>query len=106
MKLASLVYKTCEDFPSSEKFNLVSQVQRSAVSIPSNIAEGAGRNSEKEFLYFLSIAHGSLYELETQLLIAKDLKYLNQETTETLINKIHEIQKMSYSFQRKLKANG
>jgi len=105
MELAVTIYEHTSAFPSSEKFNLISQMQRAAISIPSNIAEGAGRNSEKEFVHFLSIAHGSLYELETQIRIAEKLKYLSETLTAQLIEIIHELQKMSYSFQRSLIAN-
>src|SRR5690606_31265320 len=70
MELAVQVYKATETFPAEEKFGLTSQSRRAAVSIPSNIAEGAGRNSVKEFNNFLGIANGSSYELQTQLIIA------------------------------------
>lgn len=73
------VYKATSGFPSDEKFNLTSQSRRSAVSIPSNIAEGAGRNSNKEFSNFLGIANGSSYELQTQLIISNKLNLLNDE---------------------------
>jgi four helix bundle protein len=76
-KLTSLIYILSETFPKSEKFGLISQVQRSVVSIPSNIAEGAARNSDKEFVHHLYFALGSLAELETQLILAQDLSYVN-----------------------------
>ncbi len=84
---------------------MISQINRASVSIPSNIAEGAGRNSTKEFLYFLSIAHASLYETETQLIIAKNLNYLPPNELDVLMEKINEWQKMSYSLQSKLKSS-
>lgn len=105
MELAVSVYEQTLKFPAAEKFNLISQMQRAAISIPSNVAEGAERNSEKEFVHFLSIAHGSLYELETQIRIAEKLNYLPAEILIQLLEQIHELQKMSYSFQRSLKAN-
>ena len=71
--LVTSVYLLTRSFPQFENFGLVSQINRSAVSIPSNIAEGAGRNSDKEFIHFLSIAQASSYELETQLIISKNL---------------------------------
>ncbi|HEX8128538.1 MAG TPA: four helix bundle protein [Pyrinomonadaceae bacterium] len=73
------VYKMTESFPQEEKFGLTSQIRRAAVSIPSNIAEGAARQSPKEFARFLSIAQGSASELETELLIARRLNYLQEE---------------------------
>ena len=103
MRLASLIYEITEIIPEKEKFGLISQLRRNAVSIPSNIAEGAGRNSNKEYCYFLSISQGSTFELETQLLICVDLKYLKTEEIEKTINLITEIQNMLYSFQQKLK---
>ncbi|MGA9994382.1 MAG: four helix bundle protein [Pyrinomonadaceae bacterium] len=72
------VYKATESFPKEEKFGLTSQIRRAAVSIPANIAEGAGRQSPKEFAHFLSNAQGSASELETELIIAHKLGYLNE----------------------------
>jgi four helix bundle protein len=72
------MYRATESFPKEEKFGLTSQIRRAAVSIPANIAEGAGRNSDKEFAYFLSNAQGSSSELETELLIAHRLNYLTE----------------------------
>jgi len=66
------VYEITSNFPKEEKYGLISQIRRSAVSIPSNIAEGAGRNSNKEFVHFLSIANGSAFELQTQLIISNN----------------------------------
>jgi four helix bundle protein len=100
--LSVLVYETTAQFPDLEKFNLVSQLQRSAVSIPSNIAEGAGRNSNNLFRQFLSIALGSSYELETQLLISKKLGYLNDERYNDLIEKVTELQKMIFGLSNTL----
>jgi four helix bundle protein len=72
------IYAATKTFPDDEKFGLTSQMRRAAVSLPSNIAEGAGRGSQREFAQFLVIARGSLSELETQLIIAKELNYLNE----------------------------
>lgn len=73
------VYRVTESFPKDEKFGLTSQIRRAAVSIPANIAEGAARSSNKEYLHFISIAQGSSSELETELLIAQKLGFLNEE---------------------------
>lgn len=102
MVLVEDVYIVTADFPKDEKYGLISQIRRCAVSVPSNIAEGAGRNSKKEFKQFLAIANGSSYELQTQLTLAEKFKYINKEQLNNLITKIVEIQKMSYSFQKKL----
>jgi four helix bundle protein len=74
------VYKITENFPREEKFGLTSQIRRAAVSIPANIAEGAARQSSKEFSYFLSNAQGSVSELATEILIARRLGYVNEQT--------------------------
>ncbi len=72
------IYSVTRLFPEDEKFGIVQQIRRSAISVPTNIAEGAGRTSKKEFAYFLSVAQGSLAELETQILISRDLKYVSE----------------------------
>ena len=99
------VYQETKKFPEEEKFNLVSQIRRSAVSIPSNIAEGAGRNSDKEFTQFLGIAKGSSFELQTQLIISNKLNFISDEKFEALNNAVEEVQKMISGFQSKLKSN-
>ena len=97
------VYKATANFSKEEKYGLTSQTRKSAVSIPSNIAEGAGRNSNKKFTRFLGISNGSSYELQTQLIISNRLNLLKDSTLEPLLNEIDEIQKMNYSFQETLK---
>ncbi|BAU53254.1 four helix bundle protein [Mucilaginibacter gotjawali] len=97
------VYKATASFPADERFGLTSQSRRSAVSIPSNIAEGAGRNSNKEFCNFLGIANGSSFELQTQLVISNKLSLLNDELLSDLLQQIDELQKMNYAFQNMLK---
>ena len=103
LELSVDVYKVTALFPKEDKFGLISQIKRSAVSIPSNIAEGAGRNSVKEFLYFLSVANGSSYELQTQLLISNKLNFLKDDLLESMLIELNEIQKMNYNFQKTLK---
>ena len=102
MELAKLVYKLSGELPDDEKFGLCSQIKRCSVSIPSNIAEGAGRNSSKEFKYFLNVANGSAYELQTQLILIGNLDLIEEEKIKPLIELCIEIQKMNYSFQKKL----
>ena len=93
-ELANQVYSLTKQFPKDEMFGLTSQIRRSAVSVPSNIAEGSGRFSKKESLQFFYIARGSLYELETQLYLALDQKYITEsEFTETKQN-IEKAKKM------------
>ena len=79
MDLVDKIYTLCDSFPKGEQFGLVQQIKRCAVSIPSNIAEGNSRDSEKEYSRFLQIALGSAFELETQLLISQKRKYINDE---------------------------
>jgi len=109
MEVAKAVYETTAKFPANERYGLTSQINRSAVSIPSNIAEGAGRNSDKEFIQFLSIALGSAFELETQLILAKSFGLINIDQFDLLQNQLEQIQKMINSFkivvQKNLKSN-
>ena len=101
--LVTRIYALTRDFPQNEKFGLVSQINRSALSIPSNIAEGAVRNSNKEFVHFLTIGHASSFELETQLIISKNLNYISLEYLNEFTVRIIELQKMNYAIQSKLK---
>ena len=91
MDLVTAIYKATGGFPKDESFGLTSQLRRAAVSIPSNIAEGQGRLSEKEFRYFLGQARGSLMEVETQLQIAENLGYVKQENTNRLFGACAEV---------------
>ncbi|MDZ7717175.1 MAG: four helix bundle protein [Balneolaceae bacterium] len=100
--LATNIYKLTELFPQHELYGLTSQIRRCTVSIGSNIAEGAGRGSEKEFIQFLNIATGSCYELETQLTISKNLGYINKTDFKTSIEAVVEIQKMLHSLKNSL----
>ena len=81
MALAAHVYRTTEKFPKSEMYGLVSQIRRAAVSVASNIAEGKGHRSDKEFLHFLYYARGSLFEVETQILLSHQLQYISEAET-------------------------
>jgi len=104
VQLAKLIYQTTSTFPSEEKYGLCAQIQRSAISIASNIAEGSGRGGNKEFQHFLSIANGSAFELETQLILAKEFNFITSETYQELTDLLTEIEKMIHSFHRSLSA--
>lgn len=88
------VYKTSDKFPSEERFGLISQIRRSAVSVPSNIAEGAARQTKKEFVNYLHIDRGSLSELDTQLELAKRLEYIDEAIWKELDDKLIEEDKV------------
>ena len=94
MDIAVDVYKVTEQFPSEERFGLVSQMRKSGVSIPSNVAEGAARKSKKEFVNFLYVSSGSLAELDTQLELAKRLEFVDDETYKKLDEKLLEEDKV------------
>lgn len=99
---SSKIYSATANFPNEEKFGITNQLRRAAVSIPSNIAEGSSRNSNKDFARFLEIAIGSAYEVETQLLISSDLGFINEESTIELTNMLEEIIKMTSRFRATL----
>lgn len=96
------IYILTKQFPNDELFVTTSQMRRAALSIPSNIAEGAGRESDKDFSRFLDIANGSAFELESQIYIACDLEYYSEEKMDVYIEKIQELQKMIYHFKKHL----
>ncbi|MBA5791955.1 four helix bundle protein [Flavobacterium sp. xlx-214] len=96
------IYKELTVFPKDEIFGLISQMKRSSSSIPTNIAEGAGRFTNKDFARFLSIAYGSCNELEYQIILSVDLRYLDANNGENLKEKIQEIRKMLYALINKL----
>lgn len=102
MELVTEVYRATNSFPSDERFGLTSQIRRSAVSVPSNIAEGQGRNSPGEFLQFLGIAKGSLCELETQILIAKNLGFIGDASVD-LLGRTEEVGKIMTGLGKSLR---
>ena len=91
MELVTKIYQVSNKFPRDEVFALTSQLRRAAISVPSNIAEGQGRSSRKEFIYFLGNAKGSLSEVETQILIARNLSYVSDEDLNTLLDLSAEV---------------
>ncbi|MCQ9641561.1 four helix bundle protein [Chryseobacterium sp. WG14] len=101
--LAKNIYVVCQEINNDEKYGIISQIKRCTISIPSNIAEGSGRNSTKEFNHFLAIALGSAFELQTQLILVRELNLLPEEKVNTLLSEVSEIQKMIYSFKNNLK---
>lgn len=100
--LVKEVYMFTKDLPDEEKFGLTSQMRRASVSIPSNITEGTGRRTNKEFGRFLDIAIGSAYELETQLILCLDLGFVSQKKFVELEEKIQEVERMTHSLREKL----
>jgi len=99
------IYELIKKFPAVEKYNLSDQMRRSAVSVPSNIAEGAGRNSDKDFLRFLGFSLGSCFELHTQVIISNKLKLINDIEFKTLDESLDELERMIWGFEKKLKSN-
>jgi four helix bundle protein len=96
VELATDIYQLTNSYPNNEIYGLTSQIRRCSVSVSSNIAEGAGRSGKNEFRQYLHIAYGSSFELETQLIISRNLDYVEDEKFEYLSRKIIEIQKMLY----------
>ena len=105
MDLAQEVYEAVEAIPAKETYGIVSQMTRAAVSIPSNIAEGSGR-SEKDFAHFLSIALGSLYELNTQIMLSERIGYIDNNKSLALQDKADKLQMMISGFRRRLEKGG
>ncbi|ATA92790.1 four helix bundle protein [Capnocytophaga canimorsus] len=94
MDLVTKIYQLTNKFPSNDIYGLTNQLRRASVSIPSNIAEGAAKDSDKEYIRFLYIALGSLMELDTQLIIAKNIGYINQSELESVQKEVEEIAKL------------
>ena len=104
IKIVSLVYQLAKSFPQEELYALTSQLKRAAVSVPSNIAEGYGRNTDKSFSHFLDISRGSLFEIETQLHIANELGFItNKDLYDDILSQIEEESKMINAFSKTLK---
>ena len=101
--LVKEVYDITGPFPSDEKYGLISQLRRCAVSIPTNISEGTGRNTDKDFAHFLSISLGSAYELETLLILSSDVQLISNDQLANLSLKIAEIQKMTFGLIKTLR---
>lgn len=91
MDLVQTIYDATKSFPKEETYGLTSQIRRAATSIPSNIAEGQGRASAREFRHFLSIAHGSVREVETQIMIAQRLAYLSADAAQRILEQAGEV---------------
>src|SRR6185369_14275010 len=102
MDLVETVYRLTGSFPSAEQFGLVSQMRRASISVPSNLAEGYGRQATGEYRHHVSIARGSLLELETQLLLAKRLNYVRSADAEIVLKEVDEISRMLATLVSKL----
>ena len=102
--LAEMVYRLTQSFPSAEKFGLIAQMRRAAVSIPSNLAEGQARHTTGEFVQFISHAEGSVAELDTQLILSNELRFCDRVTTAPVFELIDELRRMLNVLRRKLVA--
>ena len=100
--LVTLIYKYTADYPKDEMYGLTSQIRRCAVSIPSNIAEGSARTTKKDFSHFLAIALGSVAELETQLIISKNLNYLPETVLNELMPELISIRRMTLGLRKSI----
>lgn len=103
IEIAKEIYLMTERFPHAEKYGLISQIHRASVSIASNIAEGASRESQKEFSHFLQIALGSVFEVETQIIIALEINYIKPEESQKVLEKLHTLQKQISTLINKMK---
>lgn len=104
ISLVKRIYQLTQSFPDTEKFGLISQMRRAAISIPSNIAEGQARHTRKEFVQFLSHSEGSVAELETQVILSVELGYCNSADIQEITSLTTELSKMLDSLRRKLEA--
>ena len=103
IELVSLICSFTKKFPKEELYGITSQLNRAGVSIPANVAEGAGRNSNKEFVQFLSIAMGSCAEVETLLIISEKQGYISKDNYEIVVLKLNQIQNMLFRLQEVIK---
>lgn len=101
MELTTEIYNYTKNFPDNEVYGITSQMRRCSISIPSNIAEGSGRKTNKEFVHFLSIANGSSYELQTQIIVSNNIGYINEEVKDSLTTKLISVKKMIYTLIQK-----
>ena len=106
MDLAASIYECTARFPNFEQYGLSSQMRRAAVSVPANIAEGFGRATGRDYANFLSIARGSVLEVETMVLLSERLRYINEETCRGLVLSTQEVARMLYSLRRRVTARG
>jgi len=104
-KLALAIYKATKEFPKEELYGLISQIRRSRMSIPTNIAEGCGRNTDADFARFLQMAMGSASETEYQLILARDLEFLPKGEHEKLHNDVEEVKRMLASLLKTIRTN-
>ena len=102
IELVTLIYKYTAEYPKDEVYGLTSQIRRCAVSIPSNIAEGSARTTKKDFSYFLAIALGSVAELETQLIISRNLNFLSEAVLDELISELISIRRMTLGLRKSI----
>jgi four helix bundle protein len=103
VELVVVIYRITTKFPHAELYGLTSQIRRAAISIPSNIAEGQGRNTTRDFIHFLSIAHGSLKEMETQVIISQRLGFIEDKETSLIIESTNEIGRLISGLSKALK---
>jgi len=103
MNLTMDIYSISSQFPKEELFTLTAQMRRASISIPSNIAEGCGRGTDKQLAYFLEVAIGSICELETQIYLSYRLEYIAKERLNEMVEKMSELRKMIFGFKNNLK---
>jgi four helix bundle protein len=105
VELVEEIYRPTQSFPAEERYGLTSQIRRASISIPSNIAEGYGRRNKKENAYFVNIAYGSATEVETKLIIAQKLSFINNEQQKKNESLLEEVLKLLYNYRKYLKSD-